>query len=134
MVERPQLKASDGSMTAHSASPRATPPFPFPREKLKKGFDSFRSTGPVWSLVIGIWLLSVSCAGIFTPPASRMAKPIGISWNLAFWPAEGLRLATRQTSPSQIAHFSLDSIARKWQFLLDPKWLTGRMQKPAMVR
>jgi len=63
--------------------------------------DSFRSTGPVWSLVIGIWLLFVSCAGIFTPPASRMAKPIGISWSLAFWPAEGLRLVPTKTSHAQ---------------------------------
>jgi len=56
MVERPQLKASDGSMTAHSASPRATPPFPFPREKLKKGYASFRAAGPPWNSSLIPWM------------------------------------------------------------------------------
>ena len=119
MVERPQLKASDRSMTAHSASPRATPPFPFPREKLKKGYASFRAAGPPWNSGLVPWM------------SFRALPPLP-------FPREELKKdlpsIARQTSPSQIAHFSLDSIARKWHFLLDPKWLTDRMQKPAMVR
>ena len=68
MVERPQLKASDGSMTAHSASPRATPPFPFPREKLKKGYASFRAAG-----LLGTRASSLGCDSA-PPPTSSLPK------------------------------------------------------------
>jgi len=89
MVERPQLKASDRSMTAHSASPRATPPFPFPREKLKKGYASFRAAGPPWNSGLVPWM-SFRALPPLPFPREEMKK-------------DYVPLFIGETSPSQIA-------------------------------
>ena len=56
MVDRQHAKASDGSMTAQSTSPRAISPLPFSREKLKKGYASFRAAGPPWNSSLIPWM------------------------------------------------------------------------------
>ena len=63
--------------------------------------------GPYWEL--GYWDLAIVCILYL------------VSWNLAFWPAEGLRLTARQTSPSQIAPIQLRLDYPKMPLFLEAK-------------